>query len=122
MTNRDNSFLIILSVTDESFVDETRVWRNIQNLVLVSMMSLFIRNLKHQKRFSEKRWCLKCFTVRNVKSIGLLRVKVNMDCAMFSLYFLSNFICISRKVYLLFHIQIFKSLEGQDIRECIEPL
>ena len=30
------------SVTDESVVDETRVWRIYKNLVLVSMMSLFI--------------------------------------------------------------------------------
>ena len=32
---------IFLSVTDECFVDEMRVWRKYGNLFLVSMMSLF---------------------------------------------------------------------------------
>ena len=31
-----------LNVTDESFVDETHVWRKSKIIVLVSMMSLFI--------------------------------------------------------------------------------
>ena len=30
-----------LSITDESFVEESRVWRKYKNLILISMMSLF---------------------------------------------------------------------------------
>ena len=48
------------SVTDESFVDETRVWRKYEISILVSMMSLFkvilvYRSSKVINRFRENK-------------------------------------------------------------------